>query len=103
MGYSATPFRTAVRAPIATFGMPSPVTLASDDYVRLIAALVELRKARGVSQTALADMLGKPQSFIAKIERRERRLDLLEFCQLSRALGLAPEVALTQMLSVAHL
>jgi len=40
-----------------------------------------LRKARveaGLSQQAVADKLGKPQSYISKIESGERRLDVAE-------------------------
>jgi transcriptional regulator with XRE-family HTH domain len=48
--------------------------------------LSQLRKARvdaGLTQTALAERLGETQSFISKVERGERRLDVVElrsFC-----------------------
>jgi len=62
----------------------------SEAYKVFIGALVERRKAAGVTQVELAAALGKPQSYVSKIERRERRLDVLEFCAIARALGMAP-------------
>jgi hypothetical protein len=41
----------------------------------------------GITQHALALRLKKPQSFVAKYEGGERRLDFLEFIAISRALG----------------
>jgi len=35
----------------------------------------------------IADQLGKPQSFISKYERGERRLDFTEFVELADVLG----------------
>lgn len=43
--------------------------------------LVKLRQARteaGMSQIQVAQVLGKPQSFMSKIETGERRLDFVE-------------------------
>jgi transcriptional regulator with XRE-family HTH domain len=50
--------------------------------------LVEARLASGLHQAVLADRLGKPQSFVSKYERGERRLDFPEFIKLADALGL---------------
>jgi transcriptional regulator with XRE-family HTH domain len=41
-------------------------------------------------QTELAGRLGKPQSFIAKYETGERRLDVIELIAVLRALGEDP-------------
>ncbi len=62
-------------------------SLYSDEYQRLIAALKQARKARGITQMQLAEALGRPQSFIAKIESGERRLDVVEFVHLARLVG----------------
>lgn len=43
-----------------------------------------------MTQAELAARLGKPQSFVSKIERGERRLDVIEFCQVAEALGRDP-------------
>jgi transcriptional regulator with XRE-family HTH domain len=62
-------------------------SLKSTEYERLIALLVAVRKKADVRQQALAKKLGKPQSFVAKYEGGERRIDLVEFIAIVRALG----------------
>ena len=61
--------------------------------------LINAREGRKITQASLAAALGKPQSFIAKIEVGERRLDVLEFCAIVRALGLDPLMLLGNLLS----
>lgn len=56
----------------------------SDEYQRVINALKKARKENGITQAQLAEALGKPQSFIAKVESGERRLDVVEFVHLAR-------------------
>ena len=65
-------------------------SLKSAEYERLIAMLVAVRHAAGVRQQKLAAKLGKPQSFIAKYEGGERRIDLIEFIAIARALDADP-------------
>lgn len=62
----------------------------TDAYADMIAMLVRRRKALGVTQVELAERLGKAQPFISEIETRERRLDVLEFYALARALRVDP-------------
>jgi transcriptional regulator with XRE-family HTH domain len=52
--------------------------------------LVEARKRAGLTQYELAARLKRPQSFVSKFERGERRLDVLEFREVARALGIDP-------------
>jgi transcriptional regulator with XRE-family HTH domain len=65
-------------------------SLKSAEYDRLIALLVAARRASGVRQQALAEKLGRPQSFIAKYEGGERRIDVVEFIAIAQALGADP-------------
>ncbi|MGH6713102.1 MAG: helix-turn-helix domain-containing protein [Bradyrhizobium sp.] len=65
-------------------------SLKSAEYARLVALLVAVRKAADVRQQTLAKKLGRPQSFIAKYEGGERRIDLVEFVEIARALGADP-------------
>jgi hypothetical protein len=65
-------------------------SLKSAEYERLVAILVAVRHASGVRQQALAKKLGRPQSFVAKYEGGERRIDVIEFVEIARALGADP-------------
>ena len=59
-------------------------------YKALIARLTEARKTHGLSQSALASRLGKHQQFVSRYETGERRLDVIEFLDIAKALGLEP-------------
>ena len=59
-------------------------------YVSLQKALAEARQAKGLTQTEIATRLGKPQSFVSKYESGERRLDVVEFLEVCRALSVKP-------------
>ena len=48
------------------------------------------RKKSGFTQQQLADKLKKPQSFVAKYENGERRLDMAEFMTIAEELGVNP-------------
>ena len=50
--------------------------------------LAKGRKAAGLTQIQLAAKLGKPQSFVAKFEGGERRLDFIELIEVADTLGL---------------
>jgi ribosome-binding protein aMBF1 (putative translation factor) len=62
-------------------------SIHTDGYQELIGILVDARGARGLTQQQLADRLGKPQSFVAKYEGCERRLDIVEYIEVGRKLG----------------
>jgi len=65
-------------------------SLKSAEYARLVELLVAVRQEAGVRQHALAKKLGRPQSFIAKYEGGERRIDVIEFIAIAQALGADP-------------
>jgi hypothetical protein len=52
-----------------------------------------------LTQHALALHLKKPQSFVAKYEGGERRLDVVEFITIARALDVAPLKLMTILLN----
>ena len=60
----------------------------SERYARLRTALVDSRKAAGLTQAALGNLLGRPQSFVSKYERGERRLDVVELLDVLHCLEL---------------
>lgn len=73
-------------------------SIFSEEYRRLIELLVEARKRAGVTQIELAEKVGRPQSFVSKVERGERRLDVIEFYQLCDLLGANASRLVGQML-----
>lgn len=62
-------------------------TIHSDEHVALRELLVAKRRERELTQTALAEKLGVPQSVVSKVERGERLLDVIEFAHYVAALG----------------
>ena len=62
----------------------------SPAYKRLCAALTSARAMAGLNQTELARRLGKPQSYVSKVEQGERRLDVIEYAEYAAALGSDP-------------
>lgn len=56
------------------------------DYRSAIAAIIGVRVSQGLSQRELARRLGKHPSFVNKVELLERRLDVLEFIAIARAM-----------------
>lgn len=73
-------------------------SLHTPDHARLIAMLRDQRKRAGLTQQEVADRLGLPQSFVAKYEGGERRLDVLEFIAIARAIDSEPAEMFSHLL-----
>lgn len=58
-------------------------SIYTKDYKNIIERLKTARIEAGLSQQAVADKLGKPQSYISKIESGERRLDVAELKKIA--------------------
>lgn len=74
-------------------------SLKSAEYARLISLLVAARKAADMTQQVLAEKLERPQSFVAKYENGERRIDLIEFVAIAGTLGADPVKLLRNFLA----
>lgn len=72
--------------------------LRSRRHRALCAALVDARKQAGLSQHELALRLKTSQTIIARIEIGERRIDVIEFIDLARALRIDPRQVLAQLI-----
>lgn len=72
-------------------------SLFPDEYRQLLELLVAARKTAGMTQQQLASKLGRPQSFVSKFEKGERRLDVVEFVRISRMLGADPFTSLRKV------
>lgn len=62
----------------------------TSDYEGFLVLLVTARKSACLTQMQLAEILKRPQSFVSKYERGERRLDVIEFIEVARAIGVNP-------------
>ena len=67
-------------------------------YLEFIARLRQARKDKGITQTQLADLLGKPQPYVSKIETCERRIDLVETAEWCIRLDISINQVLPQRL-----
>ena len=74
-----------------------PSSIFSDRYQAVVELLSSARRDRGVTQVELARRLGRPQSYVSKVERRERRVDPVEFHDWGVALGLSPKELFDQL------
>lgn len=61
-------------------------TIYQARYAAFIDALISARKNQSLTQLEVAQALGKPQSYIAKIEGKDRKLDVMEFVALCEAI-----------------
>ena len=67
-----------------------PKTVFTGAHRHLVEVLVEARRAAGLNQTQVGGRVGKGQSFISLIEQSQRRVDVLEFVAIARAIGEDP-------------
>jgi transcriptional regulator with XRE-family HTH domain len=65
-------------------------SLRTPQHEKLRAVLTSARTAAGLTQAELAGKLARPQSFVAKYEKGERRIDVIEFGEIAGALGRDP-------------
>ncbi|MBA3633058.1 MAG: helix-turn-helix transcriptional regulator [Acidobacteria bacterium] len=64
-----------------------PKSIHTDKYARFRELLIAIRSNSSLTQTQLAERLGKPQSFVSKYESGERRLDFIEVLELAECLN----------------
>ncbi|MDX1207498.1 helix-turn-helix domain-containing protein [Sinorhizobium medicae] len=74
-------------------------TLGSRPHEALVALLIEKRKIAGLTQDDLAKAVGEHQSFIARLESGQRRIDVIEYVTLAQVIGFDPTEALKQLIS----
>jgi len=67
--------------------------VTSPSYAVVVQVLKAAREDAGLSQAELARRLGKPPSYVAKVELTERRVDVVEFVEFLRATGADEQVS----------
>lgn len=65
-------------------------SLRTPGHRALMQVLIETRREAGITQQELADRLNRPQSYVAKVETGERRLDVVEFIEWAEGIGRSP-------------
>ncbi|PJK03760.1 transcriptional regulator [Lysobacteraceae bacterium NML71-0210] len=78
--------------------MPVRKSLYRQESTLLRQSLRQARRAAGLSQVELGEVLERPQSWVSQVERGVRRLDLVELSDYCQALG----VDLTQFVQAFH-
>jgi len=63
-------------------------SIYSEKQLKLRDFLRKSRAKAGFTQRDLAQKIGKPQSFIAKYEGGERRLDIIELLEVAKILNI---------------
>lgn len=74
-------------------------SLHSPEHQALCELLIATRQRAGLTQQMVAKRLKRPQSFVAKVEGGERRLDVLEFLDLLKAIEGDPIKVLKSILA----
>jgi transcriptional regulator with XRE-family HTH domain len=78
--------------------VPKPRKSAFDPgYVAIIDTLIKRRQELGMTQAELAELYGEDQSFVSRVERRQRRIDVWEFVRWCQALQLKPAQVLARL------
>jgi transcriptional regulator with XRE-family HTH domain len=66
------------------------LSIFTQQYAKFRELLIQYRQRRSVTQAQLAQALNRPQSFVSKYESGERRLDIVEFLEISEVLQFDP-------------
>ncbi|MBU2545505.1 helix-turn-helix transcriptional regulator [Patescibacteria group bacterium] len=59
-------------------------SIYTKEYKEVLQRLKKARQDVGLKQNEVAEKLGKPQSYVSKIESGERRVDIIELKQISK-------------------
>ena len=72
-------------------------SLHTSEYEAFRKLLLTAREEAGLTQLEVATRLSKPQSFVAKYEGGERRLDVIEFMEICEALKVDPNILINKL------
>jgi transcriptional regulator with XRE-family HTH domain len=74
-----------------------PRGLQPNPYSELRQLLAQARSEAALTQSQVADRLKRPQSFVSKYENGERQLDVIEFMDVCKALGVSPAALINHL------
>jgi transcriptional regulator with XRE-family HTH domain len=64
-------------------------TIYTREYAVLLRLLREAREQAGTTQVQLAEKLGQSQSFVSKLERGDRRIDVIQLRTICQIVGVS--------------
>jgi len=76
-------------------------SVGTAEYDNLLTILRDARKRAGFTQRGLSLKLGKSPTYLDKIERGVRRIDVVELCQIALAMGIDPRDLFTTFVDAA--
>lgn len=91
-----TPSWGADSARFRSRAMGSKHALHTDRYAAFLDRLRAARRDRDMTQEEVADVLGKPQTYVSKCELGERRVDFVELEDFAAAYGLPLDYFVTR-------
>ena len=78
-------------------------SIYSKEYSLFLEQLRNAREEKGLTQTDVAERLGKTQSFVSKVELGERRIDIVELRAFCQAIGVGFSTFITRIDKVLNL
>lgn len=72
------------------------------EYQQFLRLLIAERKKAGLTQCSLAAKLEQTQPYVAKYEHGVRRLDIIEFLEIAKAIGFNPLDFLNKLHKIIH-
>ena len=75
-------------------------TIRTQRHLKLVEILVAARRAAGIRQAELARRVSKTQTFVARFEAGQRRIDAIELLALCRIIGIDPIKVIRKLLKV---
>lgn len=74
-------------------------TIGTERHKALVNFLKQKRELAGLTQVDLAKALGEHQSFIARLESGQRRIDVIEYVTLAEVMGFDAAEALRHLIT----
>jgi transcriptional regulator with XRE-family HTH domain len=73
-------------------------TIRTKRHKQLVETIIAARKQADIRQVPLAKKLKRSQTWIARVESGERRIDVIEFLDLAEAIGFDAEAVIATLL-----
>lgn len=75
-------------------------TIRSEGQSALVELIIKQRKNAGLKQEDVARALGETQPWVAHLESKERRIDVIEYVLIANAIGFDPTEELRKLIPI---